>query len=210
VSAAVWQAVVEEGLHPIAISYSKLYGTWGDAAMWRERLLSWLPGRGIEWESHHLLDEDLPRVWFTPPSQKPLARAVRKLRQLTRSEHDSSPSTSTTTAAPFGHPRMSVEDVVHLEIGSPRPEQTESLLTTMDASSNSAAAKASALSMFSGRRTRSACITGTRLRKLSSPISSGSSSSALRVRVRVGGSNASNWRESEPVPAPAVTADPAG
>jgi len=49
VSAAVWQAVRRRGPPPHASPTASSTARGANAAMWRERLLSWLPGRGIEW-----------------------------------------------------------------------------------------------------------------------------------------------------------------
>ncbi|MGP9020003.1 class I SAM-dependent methyltransferase [Streptomyces sp. BR1] len=49
VAAAVWGAVATTGLRPIAITGTKLYGTWSDPAPAREELLTWLSGRSDMW-----------------------------------------------------------------------------------------------------------------------------------------------------------------
>lgn len=49
VAAAVWAAVVTEGLRVIAVSASKLYATWGDPEPHQAALLSWLEGRSDLW-----------------------------------------------------------------------------------------------------------------------------------------------------------------
>lgn len=49
VAAAVWAAVVHDGLRVIAVSASKLYATWGDPAPHQKALLSWLEGRSDLW-----------------------------------------------------------------------------------------------------------------------------------------------------------------
>lgn len=42
VAAAVWEAVLTKGLHPVAVTPSKLYGTWGDPDAVREDLVAHL------------------------------------------------------------------------------------------------------------------------------------------------------------------------
>ncbi|MFI7098401.1 class I SAM-dependent methyltransferase [Streptomyces sp. NPDC050161] len=49
VAAATWQAVTNEGLHPLCITGTKFYGTWGDPGPLREALLDWLKSRGDIW-----------------------------------------------------------------------------------------------------------------------------------------------------------------
>ncbi|MBD0746113.1 class I SAM-dependent methyltransferase [Streptomyces sp. CBMA152] len=49
VAAAVWGAVATSGLRPIAITGTKMYGTWSDPAPAREELLTWLSGRSDMW-----------------------------------------------------------------------------------------------------------------------------------------------------------------
>lgn len=43
VAAAVWGAVLRDGLHPLWMSDVKLYATWGDPEPWLDALRSWLP-----------------------------------------------------------------------------------------------------------------------------------------------------------------------
>lgn len=49
VAAATWEAVVNCGLKPVAISENKFYGTWGDAEGIRAALRNWLAGTGRFW-----------------------------------------------------------------------------------------------------------------------------------------------------------------
>lgn len=49
VSAAVWEAVAVDGLHPICVTTQKLYGTWGDVGALQDDLLGWLAGREDVW-----------------------------------------------------------------------------------------------------------------------------------------------------------------
>lgn len=88
VAAAAWQAVSAEGLHVLALSEDKLYGTWSDPTAWRHQLSAWLPTSGFEWEEQVVLQEPLLRVWRRPPVS-PVRSAVRavvppRLRALMR------------------------------------------------------------------------------------------------------------------------------
>ncbi|MCB5911734.1 class I SAM-dependent methyltransferase [Streptomyces pinistramenti] len=49
VAAATWQAVANEGLHPLCITGTKFYGTWGDPEPLRDALLAWLKSRKDIW-----------------------------------------------------------------------------------------------------------------------------------------------------------------
>jgi Methyltransferase domain len=49
VAAATWQAVTSGGLHPICITGTKFYGTWGDPEPVRDELLGWLGERRDLW-----------------------------------------------------------------------------------------------------------------------------------------------------------------
>lgn len=56
VAAAAWEAVTNKGLNLIAVSESKLYGTWGDPQPWRAALADWLtsdPQGWCEWHTIH-------------------------------------------------------------------------------------------------------------------------------------------------------------
>jgi|ERR1035437_2032703 hypothetical protein len=72
VAAAVWEAVITNGLHPLVLSEDKLYGTWSDPLVWRERLLSWLPGSGLHWEEQNIAGNLVLRTW--PEYREPLLR----------------------------------------------------------------------------------------------------------------------------------------
>jgi hypothetical protein len=92
VAAAVWEAVTRDGLHPLVLSEEKLYGTWSDPLAWRERLLSWLPESGLEWEEQNIANNLVLRTW--PAYRQPLLRRIaRKIvpivlrRHLTRIVH---------------------------------------------------------------------------------------------------------------------------
>jgi hypothetical protein len=77
VAAAVWAAVATDGLRPVVITGTKLYGTWGDPNRVREELLRWLRTRTDLW---HAVDQvaglPLIRVKGTgiEPPAPPLSR----------------------------------------------------------------------------------------------------------------------------------------
>ena len=63
VAAAVWEAVVADGLRPICVTTQKLYGTWGDAGPFQDELLKWLEGQDGLWhEVQRVAGQDLIRV----------------------------------------------------------------------------------------------------------------------------------------------------
>jgi hypothetical protein len=65
VSAAVWEAVVNDGLHPICVTSQKLYATFGDIAPHQERLAAWVertPRAKASVQS--VLGAPLPQVWI--------------------------------------------------------------------------------------------------------------------------------------------------
>jgi hypothetical protein len=63
-AAAVWQAVANDGLRPIAVSPMKFYGTWGDPASVRTRLSLWLAGQtALQYETQVVCGVELVRVW---------------------------------------------------------------------------------------------------------------------------------------------------
>jgi predicted O-methyltransferase YrrM len=70
VAAAAWEAVAA-GMHPIALSSTKLYGTWGDVTPWLRSISQWLPSSGLEYETQSVAKNELFRVWFPP---RPAAR----------------------------------------------------------------------------------------------------------------------------------------
>ncbi|MFC1404375.1 MULTISPECIES: class I SAM-dependent methyltransferase [Streptacidiphilus] len=76
VAAAVWQAVLDHGLHPICVSPQKFYGTWGDPEPARTALRSALaqwPDRGSA--DHSLAGEDFIQMWGKgEPPAFPLSR----------------------------------------------------------------------------------------------------------------------------------------
>ncbi|MFI8361659.1 class I SAM-dependent methyltransferase [Streptomyces sp. NPDC085612] len=56
VAAAVWTAVVTGGLHPVCVSGSKLYATWGDPAPHQAALRAWLEERTDLWHGVDVID----------------------------------------------------------------------------------------------------------------------------------------------------------
>ncbi|MET9842443.1 class I SAM-dependent methyltransferase, partial [Streptomyces virginiae] len=56
VAAAVWTAVVTGGLHPICVSASKLYATWGDPEPHQAALRAWLEERTDLWHGVDVID----------------------------------------------------------------------------------------------------------------------------------------------------------
>ncbi|MFC4910690.1 class I SAM-dependent methyltransferase [Actinomadura gamaensis] len=63
VAAAVWEAVLEEGLNPVVLSPSKLYGTWGDAGAVQADLLEYLDGEPALWhERQRVAGKEFVRV----------------------------------------------------------------------------------------------------------------------------------------------------
>ena len=85
VAAAAWEAVAA-GMHPVVLSSTKLYCTWGDATPWLHRISQWLPSSGLEYETQRVAGNELFRVWFPP---RPAARwlppvAVKPVLQLRR------------------------------------------------------------------------------------------------------------------------------
>jgi hypothetical protein len=77
VAAAVWEAVVNDGLNPLVISHAKVYCTWSDPDPWKQRLAAWLPTSGFSWELQAVAGRDLFRVWFErPPERRRIAREL--------------------------------------------------------------------------------------------------------------------------------------
>lgn len=62
VSAAVWQAVGDDGLRPIVVSPNKFYGTWGDARPYVDRIRRWVPDQDMQWETQHINGHEVIRV----------------------------------------------------------------------------------------------------------------------------------------------------
>lgn len=94
VAAAVWRAVHLDGLRPICVTPSKLYGTWGDPEPYRERLLAKLREDTTWHDIQRIVEDDivrLPSVAAVASSQKPkddpaaeLERVRRRLRRARR------------------------------------------------------------------------------------------------------------------------------
>jgi hypothetical protein len=76
VAAAVWFAVHNDGLRPIAISQGKLYGIWGSPVPWQQALLAWLPSSGLAHEVQQVAGAPLIRVWQPVVARPGVARAV--------------------------------------------------------------------------------------------------------------------------------------
>jgi Methyltransferase domain len=72
VAAAVWGAL-SDGFHPVWISPTKMYGTWGDPQPWREAMARWLPHSGLWSETQKVAGNDIFRIW---PALTPLKRAL--------------------------------------------------------------------------------------------------------------------------------------
>ncbi|RCG17399.1 class I SAM-dependent methyltransferase [Sphaerisporangium album] len=83
VAMAVWEAVANLGLEPVAISPQKLYATWGDPGPLRERMRMWLEKTPDLWFTVDPLgDRDLLRVnEVKKPADPPVDAAT--LRKLT-------------------------------------------------------------------------------------------------------------------------------
>lgn len=94
VAAAVWQAVLTEGLRPVAVSPHKFYGTWGEVGTYQEALRTWVEWEPLwtaEWQSvsgHQLLRIHAVPSWqvprhpwkrFVPVALWPAAAKVRRL-----------------------------------------------------------------------------------------------------------------------------------
>ncbi|MCA1670810.1 MAG: class I SAM-dependent methyltransferase [Actinobacteria bacterium] len=78
VAAAVWEAVISDGLRPLVITHEKLYGTWSDPEQWLTALRSWLPTSSLSWELQQVAGHSLLRVWKAPPYE-PVLRLIKKL-----------------------------------------------------------------------------------------------------------------------------------
>jgi predicted O-methyltransferase YrrM len=78
VAAAVWDEVLNGGLHVLVTSENKLYGTWSERTQWLDDLRAWLPRSGLEWEQQEVAGRPLLRVW-TYPVRSHTRRAVEAL-----------------------------------------------------------------------------------------------------------------------------------
>lgn len=78
--AAAWEAVIDGGLLPIAVSAQKMYATWGDYSGWQKQFREHSPEH-VGWEVQDVLGRPLLRAWSTAPAAQPtLARRIaRKL-----------------------------------------------------------------------------------------------------------------------------------
>lgn len=71
---AIWEAVLDDGLHLVALTPRKLYAVFGDPEPHRHRLRGWLRSASeVRWEQVDLRDQTALRVWQpraagTPPS----------------------------------------------------------------------------------------------------------------------------------------------
>ncbi|GAA2842118.1 class I SAM-dependent methyltransferase [Nonomuraea rubra] len=89
VALAVWEAVAGLGLAPVCVSTQKLYGTWGDPAPVRERLLAWLATRPDLWHTtdvlgeHHLVRVNQRKKPKPAQPQSDLDRLATELRHTT-------------------------------------------------------------------------------------------------------------------------------
>ncbi|MFE2874196.1 class I SAM-dependent methyltransferase [Streptomyces roseus] len=96
VAAAVWAAVATGDLRLIAVSASKLYATWGDAAPYQAELLTWLEGRKDLWHGVDLVaGQSLVRIGdegVVPPAPpQPLHPAPEPAPEPERTAHQPGP-----------------------------------------------------------------------------------------------------------------------
>jgi predicted O-methyltransferase YrrM len=66
VAAAVWGEVATGGLHPLAMTYNKLYATWGEPGLWQKRLAEW-PDPWAK-ELQNVAGVPMLRFSYPPPS----------------------------------------------------------------------------------------------------------------------------------------------
>jgi hypothetical protein len=72
VAAAVWSAVTSGELHPICLSDSKLYGTWGDPGPVQSELIAWLETFGPQsFDTQKIAGETVVRIadWNPPKAE---------------------------------------------------------------------------------------------------------------------------------------------
>ena len=72
VAAAVWSAVTSGELHPICLSDSKFYGTWGHVESIQSDLTTWLDAFGPQtYERQRIADNTVIRIvsWNPPPAE---------------------------------------------------------------------------------------------------------------------------------------------
>lgn len=74
-AAAVWEAVVAQGLQPIAVTHDKFYATWGDSDSWRQAVQDRLHGSTpLSFETQELRSQEILRVWARPAKRHAAAR----------------------------------------------------------------------------------------------------------------------------------------
>ncbi len=87
VSAAVWEAVADDGLRVICVTTQKLYGTWGDPEPVRRDLLTWLEDREDPWhEVQQVAGAPLVRLRSTAPTRE--EAELKRLRSALRAEKE--------------------------------------------------------------------------------------------------------------------------
>lgn len=72
VAAAVWSAVTSGELHPICLSDSKFYGTWGDPGPVQSELIAWLETFGPQYfETQKIAGSTVVRIadWHPPKAE---------------------------------------------------------------------------------------------------------------------------------------------
>lgn len=72
VAAAVWGAVTSGELHPICLSDSKFYGTWGDPGPVQDELIAWLETFGAQsFEGQKIAGNTVVRIvaWHPPKAE---------------------------------------------------------------------------------------------------------------------------------------------
>lgn len=72
VAAAVWGAVTSGELHPICLSDSKFYGTWGDPGPVQSELIAWLETFGQQsFDAHRIAGRTVVRIagWSPPKAE---------------------------------------------------------------------------------------------------------------------------------------------
>jgi len=67
VAAAVWGAVLRDGLVPLCVSETKFYGTWGPASQMQLELSAWLSARKFSHDEHDI--EGLPLIRVAAPKK---------------------------------------------------------------------------------------------------------------------------------------------
>ncbi|MCP2335547.1 class I SAM-dependent methyltransferase [Actinomadura rupiterrae] len=89
VAAAVWEAVLDKGLKPVALSPSKLYGTWGDDEALRADLVAHLAHEPSLWhEVQRVAGHEVVRVVLREGARPSEAERLRQLSVCLRVEND--------------------------------------------------------------------------------------------------------------------------